>query len=84
VSCQNERSQPPGTRLGDEVLKARLYDIKMKENQAKLDQISGVKKDSASAADPQLRVHPYQMARTRTKERSATSTACSTATSTPS
>ena len=29
------------------VLKSRLYDIKMKEQQAKLEQISGVKKDIA-------------------------------------
>ena len=41
------------------VLKARLYDIKMKENQAKLDQISGVKKEIAlRQPDPQLRAAP--------------------------
>ena len=38
------------------VLKARLYDLKMKEKQAKLDQISGAKKEIAlRQPDPQLR-----------------------------
>src|SRR5438045_6968111 len=43
VSCQNERSQHRNRDSAMRVLKARLYDIKMKENQAKLPEISGAK-----------------------------------------
>ena len=52
------------------VLKARLYDIKMKENQAKLDQISGVKKEIGFGSQIRSYVlHPYQLAKDhRTKE----------------
>ncbi|MEO8260069.1 MAG: peptide chain release factor-like protein, partial [Acidobacteriota bacterium] len=52
------------------VLKSRLYDIKMKENQAKLDQISGAKKEIAFGHQIRSYVlHPYQMVKDhRTKE----------------
>jgi peptide chain release factor 2 len=44
------------------VLKSRLYDIKMKEQQAKLDQIGGEKKDIAFGSQIRSYVlHPYQM-----------------------
>ena len=70
VSCQNERSQHRNKDSAMKVLKARLYDIKMKENQAKLDQISGVKQ--AIGFGSQIRsyvLHPYQLAKDhRTKE----------------
>ena len=56
VSCQNERSQHRNRDSAMKVLKARLYDIKMKDNQAKLDQISGVEEgDRLRQPDPQLR-----------------------------
>jgi peptide chain release factor 2 len=44
------------------VLRARLYDLKMKEQQAKLDQIGGEKRDIAFGS--QIRnyvLQPYQM-----------------------
>ncbi len=44
VSCQNERSQHKNRASAMKVLKARLYDIKLKEQQAKLDQLGGEKK----------------------------------------
>jgi peptide chain release factor 2 len=70
VSCQNERSQHRNKDSALRVLKARLYDLKMKENQAKLDQIGGAK--SAIAFGSQIRsyvMHPYQMVKDhRTKE----------------
>jgi peptide chain release factor 2 len=70
VSCQNERSQHRNKDSAMKVLKARLYDIKMKENQAKLDAISGVKQ--AIGFGSQIRsyvLHPYQLAKDhRTKE----------------
>ena len=70
VSCQNERSQHRNRDSAMKVLKARLYDIKMKENQAKLDQISGVKKEIGFGSQIRSYVlHPYQLAKDhRTKE----------------
>ena len=52
------------------VLKARLYDLKMKEQQAKLDQLGGEKKDIAFGSQIRSYVlHPYQMVKDhRTKE----------------
>ena len=70
VSCQNERSQHRNRDSAMKVLKARLYDLKTKENQAKLDQISGTKKDIAFGSQIRSYVlHPYQMVKDhRTKE----------------
>ena len=70
VSCQNERSQHRNKDSAMRVLKSRLYDIKMKEQQAKLDQIGGVKKEIAFGSQIRSYVlHPYQMAKDhRTKE----------------
>src|SRR5439155_21555795 len=47
VSCQNERSQHRNRDSAMRVLKARLFDVKMKEQQANLEKISGTKKDIA-------------------------------------
>jgi peptide chain release factor 2 len=70
VSCQNERSQHRNRDSAMKVLKARLYDLKLKENQAKLDQIGGAKQ--AIAFGNQIRsyvMHPYQLVKDhRTKE----------------
>jgi peptide chain release factor 2 len=70
VSCQNERSQHRNRDSAMRVLKARLYDIKIKENQAKLDQIGGAKKEIAFGH--QIRSYvlaPYRMVKDhRTKE----------------
>jgi peptide chain release factor 2 len=70
VSCQNERSQHRNKDSAMRVLKSRLYDIKIKENQAKLDQIGGTKKDIAFGSQIRSYVlHPYQMVKDhRTKE----------------
>jgi peptide chain release factor 2 len=70
VSCQNERSQHRNRDSAMKVLKARLYDIKIKENQAKLDQIGGAKKEIGFGSQIRSYVlHPYQMAKDhRTKE----------------
>jgi peptide chain release factor 2 len=44
------------------VLKARLYDLRLKEQQAKLDQLGGEKKDIAFGSQIRSYVlHPYQM-----------------------
>jgi len=70
VSCQNERSQHRNRDSAMKVLKARLYDLKTKEQQVKLNQISGVKKDIAFGH--QIRSYvlaPYRMVKDhRTKE----------------
>jgi peptide chain release factor 2 len=62
VSCQNERSQHRNKDSALRVLKARLFDIKMKEQQSKLDQIGGAKKEIAFGHQIRSYVlHPYQM-----------------------
>ncbi len=70
VSCQNERSQHKNRASAMKVLRARLYDLKMKEQQAKLDSIGGEKQQIAFGS--QIRsyvIHPYQMVKDhRTKE----------------
>ena len=44
------------------VLKSRLYDLRMKEQQAKLDQLGGEKKDIAFGSQIRSYVlHPYQL-----------------------
>ena len=62
VSCQNERSQHRNKDSALRVLKARLFDIRMKEQQSKLDQIGGAKKEIAFGHQIRSYVlHPYQM-----------------------
>ena len=70
VSCQNERSQHRNKDSAMRVLKARLFDLKMKDNQAKLEQISGAKQQIAFGSQIRSYVlHPYQLAKDhRTKE----------------
>ena len=70
VSCQNERSQHRNRDSAMQVLKARLFDLKMKEQQAKLEQISGVKKGIAFGSQIRSYVlHPYQLVKDhRTKD----------------
>jgi peptide chain release factor 2 len=62
VSCQNERSQHKNKASAMKVLRARLFDRKMKEQQAKLEQIGGEKRDIAFGS--QIRnyvLQPYQL-----------------------
>jgi peptide chain release factor 2 len=62
VSCQNERSQHKNRASAMKVLKSRLYDLRLKEQQAKLDEIGGEKKDIAFGSQIRSYVlHPYQM-----------------------
>jgi peptide chain release factor 2 len=70
VSCQNERSQHRNRDSAMRVLKARLYDIKVKENQAKLEQIGGAKREIGFGSQIRSYVlHPYQLVKDhRTKE----------------
>jgi peptide chain release factor 2 len=62
VSCQNERSQHKNRDVAMKVLRARLYDLKVKEQQSKLESIGGVKKDIAFGSQIRSYVlQPYQL-----------------------
>ena len=62
VSCQNERSQHKNRAQAMKVLKARLYDLKVKEQASKLEQIAGTKKEIGFGSQIRSYVlQPYQM-----------------------
>jgi len=62
VSCQNERSQHKNRDMAMKVLKSRLYDMKLREQQDKLAQIGGAKKEIAFGSQIRSYVlQPYQM-----------------------
>ncbi len=62
VSCQNERSQHKNKASAMKVLRARLFDLKVKEQAAKLEQIGGEKRDIAFGSQIRSYVlQPYQM-----------------------
>jgi peptide chain release factor 2 len=62
VSCQNERSQHRNRDSAMRVLKARLFDLKLKEQQARMEQITGVKKEIGFGSQIRSYVlQPYQM-----------------------
>ncbi|HEX2343481.1 MAG TPA: peptide chain release factor 2 [Vicinamibacterales bacterium] len=70
TQCQNERSQHRNRDAAMRVLKARLFDLRMKEQQAKMEQLGGEKKDIAFGSQIRSYVlHPYQLVKDhRTKE----------------
>ena len=62
VSCQNERSQHRNRAHAMKVLKSRLFDLKTKEQAAKLEQLGGEKRDIAFGSQIRSYVlQPYQM-----------------------
>ncbi len=73
VSCQNERSQHKNRAQAMKVLKSRLFDLKQKEQEAKLAQLGGEKRDIAFGS--QIRnyvLQPYQLVKDlRTKEQTS-------------
>ena len=70
VSCQNERSQHRNRDSALKVLRARLYDLRLREQQERLEQIGGEKKEIAFGSQIRSYVlHPYQLVKDhRTKE----------------
>ena len=70
VSCQNERSQHRNRDAALKVLRARLYDLRLREQQERLEQLGGEKKEIAFGSQIRSYVlHPYQLVKDhRTKE----------------
>lgn len=62
VQCQNERSQHKNKAMAMKYLRSRLYEMKLREKNARLDEINKTKKDIAWGS--QIRSYvlaPYQM-----------------------
>ena len=62
VQCQNERSQHKNKAMAMKYLKSRLYELKLQEQAAKLDEVNKSKKDIAWGSQIRSYVlHPYKM-----------------------
>lgn len=62
VSCQNERSQHRNRDAAMKVLRARLFDLKRRQQQEQLEKIGGEKKEIAFGSQIRSYVlHPYQL-----------------------
>ena len=62
VSCQNERSQHKNRSSAMKVLRSRLFDLKLKEQEARLARIAGIKMDIGFGSQIRSYVlQPYQM-----------------------
>ncbi len=62
VSCQNERSQHKNRAVAMKILKARLYDLELKEKEKKIEGIVGDKKDIAWGSQIRSYVlQPYRL-----------------------
>jgi len=62
VQCQNERSQHKNKAMALKVLRSRLYEMKLQEQSAKMDELHKTKKDIAWGSQIRSYVlHPYKM-----------------------
>jgi len=64
VQCQNERSQHKNKAMAMKYLRSRLYEMKLREQNAKLAEINKTKKDIAWGSQIRSYVlHPYKWSR---------------------
>jgi len=62
VQCQNERSQHKNKAMAMKVLRSRIYEMKLQEQSAKMDELHKTKKDIAWGSQIRSYVlHPYKM-----------------------
>jgi len=62
VQCQNERSQHKNKAMAMKFLKSRIYDMKLREQHDKRDEVNKTKKDIAWGSQIRSYVlHPYKM-----------------------
>ena len=62
VACQNERSQHKNKARAMKLLKSRLYELEMRKQQEKMEQIAGTKADIGFGHQNRSYVlHPYRM-----------------------
>jgi peptide chain release factor 2 len=62
VACQNERSQHKNRAMAMKILKARLYDLQVKEKERKMEHLAGDKKDIAWGSQIRSYVlQPYRL-----------------------
>ena len=62
VQCQNERSQHKNRAMAMKVLKSRLYELKLREQEEKAEALHNAKKDIAWGSQIRSYVlHPYKM-----------------------
>jgi peptide chain release factor 2 len=62
VQCQNERSQHKNKAMAMKYLKSRIYEMKLQEQNAKLDEVNKSKKEIAWGSQIRSYVlHPYKM-----------------------
>ena len=62
VQCQNERSQHKNKAMAMKYLKSRIYEMKLKEQNARIDEVNKTKKDIAWGSQIRSYVlHPYKL-----------------------
>jgi peptide chain release factor 2 len=62
VQCQNERSQHKNKAMAMKFLKSRLYELKLQEQNAKMDEVNKSKKDISWGSQIRSYVlHPYKL-----------------------
>jgi len=64
VACQNERSQHKNKAMAMKVLKSKLYELEKRQQEARMEEIKGVRKQIDFGSQIRSYVlHPYKMAK---------------------